>query len=146
MIVLGWLAFVLLTTGVIGYVMTEKHRSALKIREENVSHIILLSEKRLPEGYPLGSPKLVTGSTVMSCGQFTQWLASFRLFFGGEIRSFEDMVELGRRESIVRMKEEANLLGAKMVINVRIQTATLSEAKQNTMLELLCYGTAIIND
>ncbi len=137
----------LVITGIIGQIITDNHRKDIEVREQELAHIILLADEVSPECQQAVNGVLVSGATVMSCGHFKQWIASFRLFFGGRVRSYEDMVDLGRRESILRMKAQAAAMGAKTIANVKMQTADLAPQRQNvSMQELLVYGTALFED
>jgi uncharacterized protein YbjQ (UPF0145 family) len=70
--------------------------------------------------------------------------------FGGRLNSFESMLDRGRREAILRMKEEARRMGAKAIFNVRLETSTLSSSSNGAgrskkglaCVELVAYGTA----
>ena len=54
----------------------------------------------------------------------------------------------GRREAVVRMKQQARAQGATMIFNVRFETASLSEDRggQQTAFsaEFIAYGTALV--
>ena len=63
--------------------------------------------------------------------------------FGGNISSYESIVDRARREAIIRMKEDAG--NASEIINIRIATSSVSQnAKKDVgAIEVLAYGTAI---
>ena len=96
------------------------------------------------------SGALVVGSVVIAEDYFKRVAASLKSLVGGNIRSYESLLERGRREAIVRMKEEARRLGATHVVNVRLETASLSEdwSGQRPMFsaEFIAYGTALSAD
>ena len=54
-------------------------------------------------------------------------------------------LERARREAILRMKEDAHRLGANMVINVKLETASISKGAANQIgsVEVYAYGTAL---
>ena len=65
---------------------------------------------------------------------------------GGRILSYEKLVERGRREALLRLKDEAAALGADFVLNVRFETMTIARNRQGqgvTGVEVLAYGTAV---
>ena len=49
------------------------------------------------------------------------------------------MTAEAREEVVYRMKQEANLLGADAIIDVRFETSSIS----NNFIEVLVYGTAV---
>ncbi len=146
--IIVFFAVFFIVPGLLGYWITINHHKQLKVREQDVAHIVLLTSKAIPANYEVDHGVLVTGCIVMSCGNFKQWLAGWRNLFGGRIGSYEAMVDLARRDSLVRMQEAAERLGANMIINVKIQTVSLAETpgnQQNSMtkFEVLSYGTAV---
>lgn len=57
-------------------------------------------------------------------------------------------MDRGRREAVVRMKEQARGMGATMIFNVRFETSSLSEDQSGKQLmfsaEFIAYGTALV--
>ena len=91
------------------------------------------------------STRMVVGSAVISVDYFKRILASLRNIFGGQVKSYESLVDRARREAVLRMKEMAG--DATMIVNVRIETSTIgkqSKRKNIGCLEAMAYGTAII--
>ena len=76
--------------------------------------------------------------------------ASLKSLVGGRLVAYESLLERGRREAIVRMKTEARQLGASVVVNVRLETASLSEdwsgSRPIFSAEFIAYGTALVSD
>jgi uncharacterized protein YbjQ (UPF0145 family) len=121
------------------------HYRSIRRREAQYRDILVFNEKRPPAGFAGQRFALVHGSVVMGCDHFRQLIASLKSFFGGRLGSFETMQDRGRREAILRMKEEARQMGAKAIFNVRLETSTLTtkEGKQGlACVELVAYGTA----
>ena len=91
---------------------------------------------------------LVVGSVVIAEDYFKRVAASLKSLVGGNLRSYETLLERGRREAVVRMKKEARRLGATQVVNVRFETASLSEdwsgRRPMFSAELIAYGTALV--
>ena len=84
---------------------------------------------------------------MISVDYFKRFLAGLRNIFGGEVRSYCSLLDRGRREAILRMKElwpEADL-----IVNARVETSSISKGAQNRQggsigsTEVLAYGTAI---
>jgi len=86
------------------------------------------------------------GSVVISVDYFKRLLAALRNFFGGRVKSYETLLDRARREAILRMQQEAKELGANVVINIKLETASISKGRKNAIgsVEILAYGTAMI--
>jgi uncharacterized protein YbjQ (UPF0145 family) len=84
---------------------------------------------------------------VISVDYFKRFLAALRNLFGGRVTSYESLLDRARRESLLRMKEQAAALGAAMVFNVKYETASISKGRGNSIgsIEVLAYGTALID-
>lgn len=143
-----WLGMLLLLVAAFwaGSADEKKHYADILKREEALRHIMIIPVKRLPEYF--STRQLVRGSVVLSSNKFTRMLAAFRNFFGGNVRSYETLLDRARREAVLRMKEEAVKLGADMILNMKFETATLGnvhDPRQKGALgtvEVLVYGTA----
>ena len=87
------------------------------------------------------------GSVVVSIDYFKRIWAALRTILGGRVRAYETVLDRGRREAILRMKEEAARFGAQAVVNVRIETSQLSNVNDKNKgigaCEILAYGTAV---
>ncbi len=135
---------ILLVLGyVIGTIAERRHFKSIREREVKLRQLPAIMLKR-----PLGSDeisnyKLVNGSVVLSIDFFKKFVASLINLFGGNITSYETIVDRARREAILRMKEDA--ADASEIINIRIETSSISKsAKQGVgAVEVLAYGTAI---
>ena len=55
--------------------------------------------------------------------------------------SYESIVERARREAIVRLKLEAEKMGANHIMGLRLSTTELG--MQGGMVEVFAYGTAV---
>ena len=124
-----------------------RHYDSIRKREEKYRDILLFNEKKPPEDFRGRPYMLVSGSVVMGCDYFRMILANLKMLVGGQVSSFETMLDRGRREAILRMKAEARSMGAKAIFNVRMETSTLSFARGSkngglACMELLVYGTA----
>jgi len=91
--------------------------------------------------------QLVYGSVVISLDYFKRFLAGLRSIFGGRIASYETLLDRGRREAILRMKEKAREAGYNMILNMRFETSSIGQvtAKKGSIgcFEIIAYGTAI---
>jgi len=127
---------------VFGKIDEKKHYRTIIDREKKYSHILLFNEKCPPVTVSGHDFCLVTGSVVVSGDYFKTMVASLKQFFGGRLTSFESILDRGRRESLLRMKEEAASCGATMIFNVHFQTTALGTSSM-ACAEFLAYGTAV---
>jgi len=83
---------------------------------------------------------LVRGNTIRARHIGRDIMAVFRGMIGGEITDYTKMIAESREQSIDRMIEEAEKLGANAVVCVRFSTSSMMQGAA----ELLCYGTAVV--
>lgn len=82
---------------------------------------------------------LVQGSTVRAKHMGRDIMAGLKNIVGGELRGYTELLNDARNQSLQRMLEEAEKLGANAVVNVRFTTSTISQGAA----ELFAYGTAV---
>lgn len=100
-----------------------------------ISNIEVVPGKRVTQH--LG---LVQGSTVRAKHAGKDIMAGFKNLFGGELKSYTDLLQESRQEAIDRLIEQASHLGANAVVNVRFATSTIAAGAS----EILAYGTAVV--
>jgi len=140
------LFLVLLTLGYgVGQYAERRHYRSRLEREARLNALPAIAS-RYPPIEPHYGQSLVIGSTVVSVDYFKRFLAALRNLFGGRVTSYESLLDRARRESLLRMKQQAADLGAAMVFNVKYETASISKGRGNTIgsIEVLAYGTALI--
>lgn len=141
---LALLAGLLIVGLVVGSVLERRHYRAIRAREQQYRHILVFTEKQLPLDFA-GQPfHLVSGSVVISSDYFKTAAAGLKSLVGGRLTSYETLLDRGRREAILRMKEEAAQHGARVIFNVRLDTVMLNQNSKNAVAcaEVLAYGTA----
>ena len=128
----------------VGKHLEHKHFMSILQRERDLSHIVAFSAKRPPDTF--SNQFLVQGSVVVSSDYFKQFLSSWRLFFGGRLKSYETLLERARREAILRMKQQAQSRHANAIFNVKLETSVISDQSGKNgavgTVEILAYGTA----
>ncbi len=139
----------LLTLGLtFGRAAEKRHFRQLQAREAELRDILVFNEKTPPSDRTFRESVLVIGSVVIAEDYFKRIAASLRSFFGGRLTTYESLIDRGRREAVVRMKERARERGATMIFNVRLETASLAEdtGGQSPMFsaEFIAYGTALV--
>jgi uncharacterized protein YbjQ (UPF0145 family) len=140
---------VLLAIGVFaGRANERKHFRELERTEHALKDIVASSGSEAAEHVGRVRGALVVGSVVIAEDYFKRVAAGLKSLVGGNLRSYETLLERGRREAVVRMKKEARRLGATQVVNVRFETASLSEdwsgRRPMFSAELIAYGTALV--
>ena len=140
--------YIVLGLIVIGYVFGQyqerSHYRSIKKRELGFINLATTTSKR-----PIGTipdPKrveLVEGACVVSVDYFKRFVANLRKLFGGNVRSYETLVDRARREAVLRMKDKCR--NADQVINLRIETSSITKGngKQIGSVEVHAYATAI---
>lgn len=124
-----------------------RHFADLDRREAQHSSFLLTDLKTIPPGLDPHAGTLVMGATVIASDYLKTFLSSYRMIFGGEMKSYSRMIERARREARLRMVEDARRKGAIAVINVRYETSPVSGTTGRNaapMSEVLCYGTALL--
>ena len=142
---------VLITLLALGYffgrMAERRHYKSILKREKKFRKLTVVASKFPPAFKNHHETELVMGSVVISVDYFKRFVASLRNLVGGRVRTYETLVDRARREAILRMKEDAQSLGAKMIFNIKLETASISKNQRNNNIgsvEVLAYGTAII--
>lgn len=134
-------------TYALGTILEMEHYQSIKKREEELLNLPVVTSKDLEDSSVFVDAQMVMGSVVISVDYFKRFLAMLRTLIGGRIVSYESLIDRGRREAILRMKEKARLIGADMVINMRFQTTNIGQVglEKGSLgcCELIAYGTAV---
>jgi len=125
-----------------GMLAEKRHYKRIKSREAQSAPLPVIASRYPPEDQAYHQ-QLVSGSVVIASDYFKSFLAGLVNIFGGRVTPFESLLDRARRESILRMKEQAQLLGAQYVFNVKYDTTRVAGGRQAAM-EVLAYGTAMI--
>lgn len=140
---------VLLTLGyVFGRIAETRHFKSIREREHLFRNILCFSERLPPpQSGPVRS-ELVAGNVVVSVDYFKRVAAGLRNLIGGRVTAYESLLERARREAILRMKEDAAARGARMIVNVKLETASITDGRkqQISCVEVYAYGTAMVPD
>lgn len=108
----------------------------------------VLSTLRKPlSGKEVKEYRFLMTNVVMSPSWIQILVGGILSLFGGEINVFTKVVDWSRREAQQRLREQAAASGYDEVINVRMETTTLSKIRggkdKTTGIEVLAYGTGI---
>jgi uncharacterized protein YbjQ (UPF0145 family) len=123
----------------------KRHYRSIAKREMDMLNlpVVTLKSVAVPE-HKIRSARMVYGSAVISVDYFKRILASLRNIFGGQVKSYESLIDRARREALLRMKVMAG--DATVIVNVRIETSAVgkqSKRKNIGCLEAVAYGTAL---
>lgn len=124
----------------------KKHYKSIREREVKLykqPHINF--SKNVNISQPVKNAKLVSASVVIGCDYFKVFLASLRNIFGGNVSAYESVLDRGRREAILRIRESAYRMNADLVMNIKIETVMLSEQTMSQVC-ITAYGTAVEYD
>ena len=133
---------------VFGQLAERRHYRSIIRREKETLKLPVITLKTIPKNLVNCQTLLVSGNVVISIDYFKKFLSALRSIFGGRLRSYETLLDRARREAILRMKESAISQGGKIIVSVRVETASISKFSQNRSsvgsVEVLAYGTAIV--
>jgi uncharacterized protein YbjQ (UPF0145 family) len=144
---LGWPLFLLLAAYFTGSWIERRHYRAIRAREGELKRLPAITFRTTPASWEVEGSGLVTGSMVVSVDYFKRFLAGLRHFVGGRVKSYESILDRARREAVLRLKDDAVARGYNAVINVRLETTRMANARRNGQgiagLEVLAYGTGL---
>jgi len=123
----------------------KKHFKSIQQREAEHQNIMVFESRFPPEEDKHAGAQLVQGNVVVSADYFKRFVAGLRMLVGGRLRSYETLLERGRREAVLRMKEAAKEQGADKIFNVKFETSSVSKGEGNALgsIEVLVYGSAL---
>ena len=134
---------------VVGYTagtyLERRHYEEIRKRENDTRAFPVVTLRTVPANWRVDSGHLVTGGVVVSVDYFKRFLAALRLLVGGRLKSYEPVLDRGRREALLRMKQSATDQGYDAVINVRLETSRLANSNGGGTagVEMLAFGTAV---
>jgi len=123
-----------------------RHFQRLIQAERQLQDVLLFNERTPAPDMVLSQQSLVSGSVVIAVSYFKTFIAALQGLFGGPLNQYETSLEVARREALLRLRRAAKAQGATMVINVRLETSSLSKQGNSQSVgavEVLAYGTAL---
>ncbi len=82
---------------------------------------------------------LVKGSTIRSKHLGKDILAGLKTIVGGELTTYQEMIQEARAIATKRMVDEAEEMQADAVVNIRYATTSVA----SSAAEVMAYGTAV---
>lgn len=83
---------------------------------------------------------LVRGSTIRAKHIGKDISSAFRQLVGGEMKEYSEMLTEARQIATKQMIDEAEMLGANAIVNIRYSTSNVMQGAA----EILAYGTAVV--
>jgi uncharacterized protein YbjQ (UPF0145 family) len=105
-----------------------------------MSRIIVVTSPDIPGKRIVRTLGLVRGNTIRARHVGRDIMAGLRNIVGGEIHEYAKLLAESREQSLDRMVEEAEQLGANAVISIRFATSVV----MGGAAEMLAYGTAVV--
>jgi len=102
--------------------------------------MILVSSPNIPEKKVVKTLGLVKGNTIRARHIGKDILAGLRAIVGGELHEYTQLLAQSREQSIDRMIEDAEKMGANAIISVSFTTSVMSQGSA----ELMAFGTAVL--
>jgi len=102
--------------------------------------MIITTSDEIPGRRIVKTIGLVKGNTIRARHVGKDIIASFRNIVGGEVIEYTKMLAESREQSIDRMIENAEGLGANAIVTLRFTTSSVMQGAA----ELLAYGTAVV--
>lgn len=123
----------------IGTHIEKKHYTSLKKREAALNHVPCVTSKNLLDSTKtVERVEFVDGTAVVSADYFKIVLATLRNLFGGRMTPYETVLDRGRREAVIRLKEKVPT--ADMIVNLRVESSRIT---QGGAVDVFAYGTAL---
>ncbi len=120
----------------------KKHINDIIEREKTFNSLPVIASRYPPENQYY-QQQLVAGNVVVASDYFKSFTAGLINIFGGAVAPFEPLLDRGRREAVLRMKEEASKLNADLIFNIKLETTRIATGRTGA-IEVLAYGTALI--
>ena len=126
-----------------------QHIRSLQQREAATRDMLVTQIKSFPGHVPgTNSPQAIFAEVVIASDYLKTFLAGIRSFFGGEVGSYQTLLDRARREATQRILELARRQGYNAVCNLRLETAdiggnSVTQGKNRmVMAAILASGTA----
>lgn len=100
--------------------------------------MLLLNIDHVP-GKEIEALGLVKGTVVQSKNVVKDFVAGMKSIVGGEVVSYTEMLTEARQIATKRMVDEAEVLNADAIVNIRYGSSAVMEGAA----EVIAYGTAV---
>ncbi len=128
-----------------GKAIETRHFKTIQARETATEHIPIINARTWDTSQTVAHAELAQGSVVVSIDYFKRFMGGLYNLVGGRVRSFESVLDRGRREAILRMK--ASCPDADAFVNLRMERSILASTTTRGQylggIEVLAYSTAV---
>lgn len=132
----------------VGYWIAKTHDESIAKREADMAtRCPAVTVKRVSNiDMVSGRSVMVTGNVVLGVDYMKRLIGFILNIVGLPLWTHQRLLDRARREAILRLQENAK--DAKMIVNVRVETATINSRLSGDMpysagFEMMAYGTAI---
>ena len=108
------------------------------MKSRKVKKMILVNTDYI-SGKELETLSIVKGSTIQSKHLGKDLAQAFKTLVGGELSSYNEMMNEARAIATKRMVKEAEALGADAIVNIRYASSAIMQGAA----EVIAYGTAV---
>ena len=115
-----------------------KHLNELEERERELAYI-RVDTNRFAISESTG--QLVSSNVVLSHDYFKYIISMIQSLLGGRLTTYETVVDRARREAMIRLKLEAQKMGANHIMGLRLSTTEMG--MEGGMVEVFAVGTAV---
>jgi uncharacterized protein YbjQ (UPF0145 family) len=122
----------------VGRARERKHYRSLVEREKATGNLPIRAESTI-DAESVSDARMVTGSVVIANDYFKTAVGTIKGYFGGRLNSYESLMDRGRREAILRLKEGAISWGAREVVHLRLEASSID----GHGVEVFAFATAI---
>jgi uncharacterized protein YbjQ (UPF0145 family) len=138
---------ILLLVGLfVGGWQERRHFASILRREQQMAETLVTQIKSFPDSVPGDPPPMImVAEVVVGTDYLKSFLARLRNIFGGEVRSYQSLLERARREAALRILARARHQGYNAVCNMRFETADVggnSTMRTVAMVAIMATGTA----
>ncbi len=143
--------FLLILAFFVGRHVEKSHFRRLERAEASLRHILRTNLKSFPAitlsttNPDKPAATMVAGNVVIASDYLKTFLANLKNFFGGELKSYETLMERARREATLRMIRRAEEMGYNAICNIRMEFSSIggmSKKGKSAMVEIIVFGTA----
>lgn len=143
----GIVVFLLALGFLIGGFRERSHFRSIARREAEFQDIGIANLRAVTDPQSVEFARLVVADCVIATDYFKGFLSAIRNILGGEMRSYESLMERARREAVLRLLDRARQMGATELWNLRLETSNvMSGSQQRTpavAVEVTASATAI---
>lgn len=143
-----WQLIALPIAFLIGRFTERSHLRSLDEREQQARDVIVNNLKHVPNPDSVQGSRMVVGHVVIATDYWKSFATKIRNIIGGEMKAAQTLMTRGRREALMRLVEEARLMGAAEVCNIRYEFSNIGMMRGRKggamQVEILAYGTAIV--